>query len=89
MPIYEYKCKVCDHKFEEFKEMDADPVKICPECGGEVKQLISLSSSQLGLCNGNAKEYYEMVIKPDAKRIADKIKSGDEDTAADIFGTGE
>jgi len=86
MPFYEYECKACKHQFEEFQGISDEPLKICPECGGEVRQLISMSSAQVEF--GNAREYYEKVIRPDAKRIADKIKGGDEDAAADIFGSG-
>ena len=86
MPFYEYKCNDCDHAFEEFREISAEPLQTCPKCCGVVKQLISLGSSQVNF--GNAREYYEKEIRPEAKRIADKIKNGDEDAAADIFGTG-
>ena len=33
MPIYEYKCGVCNHKFEEIKSVDEyDLPALCPEC---------------------------------------------------------
>ncbi|WP_349246926.1 FmdB family zinc ribbon protein [Anaerobaca lacustris] len=41
MPTYEYKCSVCGNTFERFHSMTADPVKTCPDCGGEVRRLIS------------------------------------------------
>ncbi|MEW6536316.1 MAG: FmdB family zinc ribbon protein [Candidatus Auribacterota bacterium] len=40
MPTYEYKCNSCDHTFELFQSMTADPVTKCPECSGTVKRLI-------------------------------------------------
>jgi putative FmdB family regulatory protein len=40
MPTYEYKCTECNNKFEIFQPMNAEPVKHCPKCGGEVKRLI-------------------------------------------------
>lgn len=40
MPTYEYECKQCNHKFEQFQRMTAEPLKDCPECGGAVKRLI-------------------------------------------------
>ena len=33
MPTYDYKCDACDHKWEEFQSIKADPVKKCPSCG--------------------------------------------------------
>lgn len=40
MPTYEYECKHCGHNFELIQSMSAEPAKICPECGKEVKRLI-------------------------------------------------
>jgi len=44
MPHYDYQCLACDHVFEVFQSMTAEPVKTCPECGGEVKRLIGAGS---------------------------------------------
>ncbi len=44
MPIYEYRCRVCDNRFELLRSFsDTSPVT-CPKCGGEVKKLISRNS---------------------------------------------
>ncbi len=41
MPIYEYECKKCGHKFEFFKmNREKEPDK-CPVCKGSVRRLIS------------------------------------------------
>jgi putative FmdB family regulatory protein len=40
MPTYDYKCKQCEHQFENFQSITSDPLSECPECGGEVKRLI-------------------------------------------------
>src|ERR1700744_1017277 len=33
MPIYEFQCKACGHRFERLQKMsDADPT-VCPNCG--------------------------------------------------------
>jgi putative FmdB family regulatory protein len=42
MPIYEYRCKKCGHRFEKLHQSFSEPrVKKCPECGGAVEQLFS------------------------------------------------
>ena len=41
MPTYEYLCKKCQHKFEEFQKISAPPLKTCPSCGGAVERLFS------------------------------------------------
>jgi putative FmdB family regulatory protein len=46
MPLYEYQCKKCKHRFEQIQKFSDKPVKKCPECGGPVEKLISTSSVQ-------------------------------------------
>lgn len=41
MPTYEYECLKCGYRFEEFQKMTDEPVKICSECGGEVKKVFT------------------------------------------------
>jgi putative FmdB family regulatory protein len=33
MPIYEYRCTTCDHRFEELLSTSTSPAPPCPECG--------------------------------------------------------
>ncbi len=33
MPTYDYHCDACDHEFELFQSIKADPEKKCPKCG--------------------------------------------------------
>lgn len=47
MPTYQYKCLVCGHKFELFQKMNDDPVKVCPECKGEVKRLFGAGAGTI------------------------------------------
>ena len=39
MPTYEYLCKTCSHRFETWQKMTADPLEICPECGGHIRRV--------------------------------------------------
>jgi putative FmdB family regulatory protein len=41
MPIYEYECKRCGHRFEMIQKFSDKPRKRCPECRGAVERLIS------------------------------------------------
>ncbi|RME36117.1 MAG: zinc ribbon domain-containing protein [Thermoflexia bacterium] len=40
MPVYEYQCKACGVRFERVQRFSDDPVRVCPECGGEVYRLL-------------------------------------------------
>jgi putative FmdB family regulatory protein len=46
MPLYEYQCKKCGHRFERIQKFSDPPVKKCPECGGAVEQLLSAPAVQ-------------------------------------------
>lgn len=39
MPTYEYQCENCG-KFEVFAGIKAEPLRLCPTCGKNVKRLI-------------------------------------------------
>lgn len=46
MPLYEYVCKKCGHRFEEIRKFsDKQPSK-CRECGGVLEQVISAPTVQ-------------------------------------------
>lgn len=41
MPLYEYQCRKCRHRFERIQKFSDPPAAKCPECGGRVEQLLS------------------------------------------------
>ncbi len=48
MPVYEYECSACGHRFEEWQKITDKPVKVCPKCKArKVERLISQTSFQL------------------------------------------
>lgn len=46
MPLYEYQCKKCRHRFEKIQKFSDKPIKKCPECGGAVEQVVSAPAVQ-------------------------------------------
>ncbi len=46
MPLYEYRCKACGHRFEKIQSFSAPDEKECPVCKGEVERLISAPAVQ-------------------------------------------
>jgi len=46
MPLYEYRCKACGHRFEKIQTFSAPDEKECPACQGEVERLISAPAVQ-------------------------------------------
>jgi putative FmdB family regulatory protein len=47
MPVYEYECNDCHKVFEVQQKMADNPLTVCPECEGDLKKLMSMSSFQL------------------------------------------
>jgi len=47
MPTYEYQCEACGHRFDRFQNMSDSPIKVCPECGGDVRRLIGTGAGIL------------------------------------------
>ena len=46
MPLYEYECKKCHHRFERIVKFSDLPMKKCPDCGGPVEQTITAPAVQ-------------------------------------------
>lgn len=41
MPLYEYQCEACSHRFEVIQKFSDAPLDTCPKCGGVVRKLLS------------------------------------------------
>ena len=46
MPLYEYECDDCGHRFELIRKFSDQPLSVCPACGGRVRKLISSPAIQ-------------------------------------------
>ncbi len=46
MPLYEYRCESCAHRFERIQKFSDPPVETCPQCSGAVKKLLSSPAIQ-------------------------------------------
>ena len=46
MPIYEYECRKCGHRFEIIQKIADAPLKKCNKCKGKVERLISSPAIQ-------------------------------------------
>jgi putative FmdB family regulatory protein len=48
MPIYEYQCDACEHKFEKLQKISDDPLKDCPACNEpKLNKLVSAAAFRL------------------------------------------
>ena len=46
MPLYEYECTVCKHRFDLLQKFSDEPAKICVQCGAPVVRLLSSPAIQ-------------------------------------------
>jgi putative FmdB family regulatory protein len=46
MPLYEYQCESCQHRFEVIQKFSDAHVDTCPKCAGAVKRLLSSPAIQ-------------------------------------------
>lgn len=46
MPLYEYECEQCGHRFELIRKFSDPPLEACPKCGGPIRKLMSSPAIQ-------------------------------------------
>jgi len=73
MPVYEYECPACEKVIEVQQRISDDPLTECPECGGEVKKLVSMSSFHLK-GGGWYSDGYSSVSKEKGKKSSTAAK---------------
>jgi putative FmdB family regulatory protein len=76
LPIYEYACEVCGHRFEVIQKVSERPIKKCVLCQGKVSKLLSPP----GLLFKGSGWYVTDYANPDRKKAMEAEKkaiSGD------------
>ena len=76
MPIYEYQCEVCNHRFEVIQKISDKPIKKCVLCRGKVQKVLSAP----GLLFKGSGWYVTDYANPERKRAIEaekKAASGD------------
>ena len=77
MPTYEYICEKCDHEFEVFQSIKADPLTDCPQskCKGRVRRLIGTGAGIIFKGSGFYEtDYRSESYKAGAKKDSDSKK---------------
>ena len=73
MPTYEYQCKKCNYRFEEFQNISEKPLSRCPQCGGRVQRLIGAGAGFLFRGSG----FYVTDYRSESFKKAEKAEKGE------------
>ncbi len=97
MPVYEYECDDCSHRFERQQRFSDPPVTSCPQCAGAVRKVFhpasvifkgsgwyvtdNRPSNGKSEKEGGPKPSEKMEKKSDEAKAAGTAKSGSGDSA--------
>ena len=81
MPLYEYQCKKCKHRFEKILKFSDKHISKCPECGGPVEQLISAPAVQFKGSGWYVTDYAKKSSAPHSSSSSESDSAG-KDTKA-------
>ena len=77
MPLYEYQCDECSHRFEIIRKFSDPPIEKCPSCGGTIHKLQSAPAIQF-----KGAGFYVTDYAKKEYTAATKADSGSSDAAA-------
>jgi putative FmdB family regulatory protein len=83
MPLYEYQCKKCGHRFEKIQKFSDKMVKKCPECGGPVEQMISAPAVQFKGSGWYVTDYAKKTSSPGSSGESGSKDKKDEKSKSD------
>jgi putative FmdB family regulatory protein len=88
MPMYEYECSKCGHRFEVFQKFSDRPRMKCPKCSGAVRKLLSAPAihfkgsgwyvTDYGRKDGGGAKPSDSGSGEQAKKKSEEVKPADE-----------
>lgn len=94
MPLYEYLCDACGHRFEVIQKFSDPPVEVCQKCGSRVQKVLSspaihFKGSGFYITDYAKKAYTEESKRDSAKGDTAKSDAAKSDSGKSEAGTGE
>jgi putative FmdB family regulatory protein len=87
MPLYEYECDACRHRFERIQKFSDPHVEVCPKCEkGPVKKLLSSPAIQFKGSGWYVTDYARKSASTDSGKTPSTESSSS--SAATTAGTG-
>ena len=88
MPLYEYECDACGHRFEVIQKYSDPPVETCPSCGSKVHKLQSAPAFQFKGTGWYVTDYAKTGSAAESKESKDGRKA-DKDAESQAEGKSE
>jgi putative FmdB family regulatory protein len=93
MPLYEYVCGACGHRFEQIRKFSDSPLEVCPNCGErKLHKLVSSPAIQFKGSGWYINDYAKKgpadpsttapAAKSDGKTSSESSESSDSGTTA-------
>jgi putative FmdB family regulatory protein len=82
MPLYEYQCESCQHRFEKIQKYSDPLVDTCPSCGGVVKKLFSSPAIQFKGTGWYITDYAKKNTSDAGKRASDDNSSAKDSSSS-------
>jgi len=79
MPIYEYECEKCGHRFEKIQKFSDPPLEACPKCGGALHKMQSAPAFQFKGTGWYVTDYAKS--KPETKETKSTPDAAKSDSA--------
>jgi putative FmdB family regulatory protein len=77
MPLREYQCDACGHRFEVIQKMSDPPLEVCPKCGGVVHKLQAAPAFHLKGTGWYVTDYAKKDPSGEIKKDSEAKKDGE------------
>ena len=81
MPLYEYECEKCGHRFEKIQKFSDPPLDTCPKCGGALHKMQSAPAFQFKGTGWYVTDYAKS--KPESKETKPTPDAAKSDAKSD------
>jgi putative FmdB family regulatory protein len=72
LPLYEYRCTQCGHRFDKIQKFKDQPETACPKCGGVLERPLTAPGLHFKGAGWYVNDY---AAKPAAGGTADKVSA--------------
>ncbi|MGH9197787.1 MAG: FmdB family zinc ribbon protein, partial [Acidimicrobiia bacterium] len=87
MPLYEYECEACAHRFEVIQRFDDPPPTSCPVCSGKLRKLLSPPAIHFKGTGWYVTDYSKKGAAPADREPAKETGEGSQTKTAEAAGS--